>query len=175
MTGEEILALDAYCKERFIELVPNQNSFGHMHRWLKHPEYAHLAEDPEGMFHSFSIQRRTLYAQPLDPASVALIDDLFGQLIPHFSSRQINVGLDETFDLGRGKSKAECEAKGKGRVYLEYLLKIHKLWPNMNVTMQFWSDIIVRDEPELVAELPHDVVALEWGYEADYPFDKHGR
>jgi hypothetical protein len=40
--------------------------------------------------------------------------------------------------------------------------------------MQFWSDIIVRDEPELVAELPHDVVALEWGYEADYPFDKHG-
>jgi hypothetical protein len=39
--------------------------------------------------------------------------------------------------------------------------------------MQFWSDIIVRDEPELVAELPHDVVALEWGYEADYPFAKH--
>jgi hypothetical protein len=40
--------------------------------------------------------------------------------------------------------------------------------------MQFWSDIIVRDEPELVAELPHDVVALEWGYEANYPFDQHG-
>src|SRR5690606_11763612 len=29
LTGEEILRLDAYCRERFIELVPNQNSFGH--------------------------------------------------------------------------------------------------------------------------------------------------
>ena len=46
-TSEDILALDAYCRERFIELVPNQNSFGHMHRWLKHPKYGHLAETHE--------------------------------------------------------------------------------------------------------------------------------
>ena len=44
MTGEEILALDAYCRERFIELVPNQNSFGHMERWLPLARYADLAE-----------------------------------------------------------------------------------------------------------------------------------
>ena len=35
ITGEEILALDAYCRERFVELVPNQNSFGHMAPWLE--------------------------------------------------------------------------------------------------------------------------------------------
>ncbi len=37
MTAEQILALDVYCHDRFMELVPNQNSFGHMHRWLKQP------------------------------------------------------------------------------------------------------------------------------------------
>jgi hypothetical protein len=174
MTGEEILALDAYCRERFVELVPNQNSFGHMHRWLKHPEYVHLAEAPEGMEHSFSIHREPFSLAPLEPGSLELVADLFSQLLPHFSSRQLNVGLDETFDLGRGKSRAECEARGKGRVYLDFLLKIYDLCKQHGVTMQFWSDIIVRDEPELVAELPHDVVALEWGYEANYPFDKHG-
>jgi hypothetical protein len=174
MTGEEILALDAYCRARFIELVPNQNSFGHMHRWLKHPDYVHLAEDPEGMEHSFSIHREPLSLAPSDPGSLALVSDLFSQLLPHFSSRQFNVGLDETFDLGKGRSKAETEEKGVGRVYLEFLKKIHKLCTQHGVTMQFWSDIIVRDEPDLVAELPHDVVALEWGYEANYPFDKHG-
>ena len=173
MTGEEILALDAYCRARFIELVPNQNSFGHMHRWLKHPEYVHLAEAPEGMEHSFSIHKEPFSLDPNDPGSLALVEELFAQLLPHFSSRQLNVGLDETFDLGKGKSKEECEAKGSGRVYLEFLQKIHRLCTQHGVTMQFWSDIIVRDEPDLVAELPHDVVALEWGYEADYPFDKH--
>jgi hypothetical protein len=174
ITGEEILALDAYCRERFIELVPNQNSFGHMHRWLKYPEYAHLAEDPEGMEHSFSLQREPFSLAPLEPGSIELVEELFNQLLPHFSSRQFNVGLDETFDLGRGRSKAAIAERGSGRVYLEFLQKIHRLCTLHGVTMQFWSDIIVRDEPDLVAELPHDVVALEWGYEKDYPFDKHG-
>jgi N-acetyl-beta-hexosaminidase len=47
-TGEDIIILDEYCKQRYIELVPNQNSFGHMHRWLKLPRYKPLAECPDG-------------------------------------------------------------------------------------------------------------------------------
>jgi hypothetical protein len=38
--------------------------------------------------------------------------------------------------------------------------------------MQFWGDIIVQ-APELIAELPPDCIALEWGYEADHPFNEH--
>ena len=44
MTGEEIFLLDQFCKERFVELVPNQNSLGHLERWLRLPEYHFLAE-----------------------------------------------------------------------------------------------------------------------------------
>ncbi len=44
LTAAEILELDAYCRDRFIELVPNQNTLGHLHKWLEHPAYAHLAE-----------------------------------------------------------------------------------------------------------------------------------
>jgi hypothetical protein len=40
--------------------------------------------------------------------------------------------------------------------------------------MMFWGDIIV-DEPNLIAELPRPIIALEWGYEADHPFDEDGR
>lgn len=175
ITGEEILALDAYCRARHVELVPNQNSFGHMHRWLIHPQYNHLAESAEGIEHSFSTRREPFSLCPGDPGSIALLEDLYAQLLPHFSSRQFNVGLDETFELGQGRSKADCEARGTGRVYLDFLLKVHALCRRHGVTMQFWSDIIVRNEPELVAELPQDVVALEWGYEADYPFAAHAQ
>ena len=48
MTGEEVLALDAYCRARYIDLVPNQNSFGHMQRWLEKKPYNDLAETPRG-------------------------------------------------------------------------------------------------------------------------------
>ena len=45
---EEVLELSHYCHDRFIELVPNQQSFGHMQHWLKKTAYKHLAEDPSG-------------------------------------------------------------------------------------------------------------------------------
>jgi hypothetical protein len=35
--------------------------------------------------------------------------------------------------------------------------------------MQCWGDILVH-YPELVRELPRDLVALDWGYEAGHPF-----
>ena len=174
MTGEDILRLDAYCRQRFIELVPNQNSFGHMHRWLKLPRYRHLAECPDGFDWPWGGHSDEPFSlDPTNPESLQFIAGLYEELLPHFSSCKFNVGCDETFDLGQGKSKAECERKGKGRVYLEFLRKIYELVKRHGRTMHFWGDIIM-EHPELVSELPKDVVALEWGYEAEHPFDAHG-
>ena len=35
LSGEEIQKIDHYCTDRFIDLVPNLNSFGHFERWLR--------------------------------------------------------------------------------------------------------------------------------------------
>ena len=35
-----------------------------------------------------------------------------------------------------------------------------------------WDDIIIK-YPELIPELPKDMIAMIWGYEADHPFDVH--
>ncbi|MBI3948059.1 MAG: family 20 glycosylhydrolase [Armatimonadetes bacterium] len=174
MTGEEILALDAHCRERGIELVPNQNSFGHLARWLRLPRYQHLAEAPEGFDYPWGGRHEGAFSlNPLDPGSLALLAGLYDELLPHFSSRQFNVGLDETFDLGKGRSRQACEERGVGRVYLEFLQKIHGLVQRHGRTMQFWGDIVMR-HPELIPELPGDLVALEWGYEAGHPFARDG-
>lgn len=169
ITGEEILALDRYCRQRFIDLVPNQNSFGHMAQWLTDKRLNHLAECPDGFdFHWGRMQASTL--NPLDPGSIELVGNLYDDLLPYFSSDLFNVGCDETFELGQGKSKDACEKKGVGRVYLEYLLKIHKLVSERGKKMMFWGDII-GNHPDLVPELPRDIIALEWGYESDHPFE----
>ena len=39
--------------------------------------------------------------------------------------------------------------------------------------MQCWGDIVL-EHPELIPELPRDATALNWGYEADHPFDDEG-
>lgn len=168
-TGEDMMALDAYCRERFVELVPNQNSFGHMTRWLVHEPYNALAECPEGCELWPGYQGEPFSLCPTDPGSLALLEDLYDQLLPHFSSPIFNVGLDETFDLGKGRSAELCEAQGTERVYLEFLKKVHTLVAKRGRVMQFWGDIILHT-PELVPELPSDAIAMEWGYEATHPF-----
>lgn len=174
ITGDEILALDTFCRERFIELVPNQNSFGHMKRWLIHSRYASLAE-VQGEFKTpWGTMEGPFSLCPGDPGSLELVRSLFDELLPHFSSRQLNVGCDETFDLGQGRSKEECEERGTERVYLDYLLRVYDEVTKRGHTMQFWGDIIVQ-KPELIGELPRDAIALEWGYEGDHPFDEHGK
>lgn len=176
ITGEEILALDAYCRERFIELVPNQNSFGHMKRWLIHSSYRDLAEMEEGWFETpwrgFKLEAPFSLC-PIDERSIELVRGLYDELLPHFSSRQFNVGCDETFDVGQGRSEMAVKELGAGRVYLDFLQNIYREVQAHGRTMQFWGDIIVN-HPDLVSELPHDVIALEWGYEADHPFAQNG-
>lgn len=173
MTEQEIIELDAYCRERCIELVPNQNSFGHLRPWLIHDRYRDLAECPNGCDTIWGHFDQPFTLNPSDPRSLALIEELYDELLPNFSSRLVNVGCDETVDLGQGRSKIDCERRGIGRVYLDFLMKIYRAVKMRGRTMMFWGDIIIQHS-ELIHELPRDVIALEWGYEADHPFDQDG-
>jgi len=168
-TAEEIRKLDACCRERFIELTPNQNSFGHFHRWLVHDRYRPLAEVPEGFRHPFSIDPEPFSLCATDPRVLELLASLYDELLPQFGSRRFNVGLDETFDLGRGRSAEACEERSKPAVYLDFLRQVHGLVTKRHREMLFWGDIIL-EHPEVIDRIPEDAVALCWGYEADHPF-----
>ena len=168
-TAREIRELDALCRERFIELTPNQNSFGHFHRWLVHDRYRPLAEVPEGFQHPFSIDPEPFSLCATDPRVLELLAGLYDELLPQFTSPRFNVGLDETFDLGRGRSAEACDERGKPAVYLEFLRQVNGMAAGRGRQMLFWGDIILR-YPELVDQVPEDAVALCWGYEANHPF-----
>ena len=171
LTADDVRALDAHCRRRFVDLVPNQNSFGHLHRWLRHPPYRPLAEVPEGMPHPFGDDPEPFSLCPVDPGAVELLRDLYDQLLPLFTSPLFNIGCDETFDLGKGRSAEACRERGTGRVYLEFLRRLRGLAAGHGRRIQFWGDILAG-RPELLAEVPGDAVVLEWGYEAGHPFDK---
>ncbi len=170
LDGGEIRELDAYCRERGVELVPNQNSLGHMERWLRHRSYAHLAECSGSWTTPWGeVRHRPATLNPLDPGSIRLVAGLYDQLLPHFSSRLLNVGCDEPFELGQGRSRRACDQRGPGRVYLDYLLKLRRAAARHGRRIMFWGDWIER-YPALVDELPGDATALVWGYEADSSF-----
>ena len=178
LTPAEIRELDACCRARGIELVPNQNSFGHMERWLVLPEYNALAELPRGgaplPWGGFKKFPTTL--SPSVPECIPFLAGLFDELLPNFTSRLFNIGCDETFDLlgNGGRSSVDVAARGEGRVYLDFVKKVMSLARERGFRPMFWGDVILR-HPELVREIPRDAVALDWGYEGGHPFREETR
>jgi hexosaminidase len=152
--------------------VPNQNSFGHLRYFLEHPKLKKLAEvsepyeDASGEF-----VRRPSTLAPNHPGTLRFLRGLYDELLPNFSSEFFNLGCDETWDLGHGQSKELCKAKGKGQVYLDFLDRIHREVSRRGKRMMFWGDIILK-YPKLVPKVPKDAIALNWGYEANHPFER---
>jgi hypothetical protein len=170
LTAQEVRELDLYCLECGVELVPNMNSFGHFERWLRHSKYKDLAESPDGFVHPVNGAKfswgTTLYP---DKKSLKFVSSLFDEFLPNFSSKHFNIGGDETWELGIGRSKARAEKIGKQRVYFDFLKKIYEEVDNRGRQMMFWGDIIIKS-PELIKELPKNIIAMNWGYEASSPF-----
>ncbi len=158
LTPEDIVELDAYCSERFIDLVPNQNCFGHMSHWLGREEYRHM-----GLFDGETPNSGTL--NPMHPETFDFVDGLFESLIPHFRSEYVNVGMDEAFGLGKFQSKEFCDKYGKDTMFMDYLNKVSEhINKKYGKKVMFWADMITN-YPNAHTRIPKNATALEWGYE----------
>lgn len=158
LTAEDILALDKLARQHHVELQANLQSFGHMGHILSLEEYKHLAES-----------ERAWTIAPGRPETYAFLDELYAEHLPCFSSRLFNADCDETWDLGKGKSRERAERLGLGRVYLDHIKRLRRLAAAYGKRLMIWGDIVLQ-HPETIRELPRDVIMLNWGYDARHDF-----
>lgn len=171
ITKSEYLEIEKYANERFIDLVPNENGFGHMEKWLDKDEFKELAECPDGIF-LWGRNRAPSTLNPLDPKSVELISKLYDEMLPISNSKYFNMNFDEPFELGKGKSMKECQEKGIGNVYIDYTLKAYEALKKYDKTPLIWMDVLLR-HPDLLDRLPKDMIFVDWGYDSFYSFDSN--
>ena len=160
ITREQVRELVAYAKNYHIDVIPEQEAFGHLHHLLKWELYAPLAETSHG--HVIA---------PGQPGSMALIKQLFAEIDSLFPSRFIHLGADETFELGRGQTAERVKAEGIGPVYVGFLKEIADSLRYTGKRMLFWGDVAMN-HPELVKSLPQDMIAVAWDYGAGSNWDR---
>ena len=139
--------------------------------WLATDEFKDLAECPNG-YKALGLMSMKGTLDPSDPRSIELVTRMSDDLLPNFTSPHYNVNLDEPLELGLGKSRELVKKKGEGQVYLDYMLKVHKMVTERNKKMMVWGDIVMK-HPELLPVIPKDITILDWGYESSYPFERH--
>jgi hexosaminidase len=161
LDADEIRELDAYCRARHVELVPNQNCLGHMNRWLAHEPYRQLAIEPDGFTDPYGITRQPMTLDPTNPGSLVLVRELLAELLPLFTSQRVHVGLDEAWELPHTRIDD----------FLAWVRTLRALPELAGREMLMWGDMITG-RSDLVAQLPEDVTVCEWGYDDWYPFDE---
>jgi tetratricopeptide (TPR) repeat protein len=154
MTPDEAREMVEYAAKYHITIIPEQESFGHLHHVLKFEQYSHLAENP----HSSVMA-------PGDPATLPMIAEWFGELAKVFPGPWAHIGADETFELGLGRTRAAVADRGLGAVYIDFLTQIHKALEPNGKQLLFWGDI-AEHSPDLVKTLPKDMIAVPWDYDA---------
>ncbi len=154
MTPDEARELVAYAAQYHITVIPEQESFGHLHHLLKFEQFSSLGETPHGSV-----------LAPGDAATLPLIGSWFSELAKVFPAPFAHIGADETFELGLGKTREQVEQKGPGAVYIDFLKQIHATLEPNHKRLLFWGDIAVKS-PELVGTLPKDMIAVPWEYGA---------
>ncbi len=152
LTPDEIRDLAAYAKRYHIELVPEQQTFGHLHKALKLEKYNELAETPYGDVLS-----------PEQEGSYKLVADWYRELNDLFPGRFFHIGADETFELGEGQSREAARSRGVGAIYFEHLGRVREILKPYNRRLMFWGDIALN-HPELIGNVPRDMIVMNWDY-----------
>lgn len=161
LSPKEIKELTEYAKERYIELIPAQNSLGHSAKVVS--TYPSLGDTPSGQV-----------LNVFKPETQEYLSNIYDDLYDGFDTGYLQVGGDETtFDIANGtaaKSWKELNPEKEpdnNSVYLDSMKVIYDLAKEKGKTMMYWSDMIVRYEVyDIAKEMMPDAIAMNWCYYA---------
>lgn len=161
LTAEDVAVIREYAAERFVDLVPCGNCYGHMTYWLNQKEFNGLAHSPNGFDWNpggLHCPAGTLDAK--NPRSIDFVKGLFDEMLPSFGNAEFfNIGGDEPFDTIYGDRKLDDD----GATYFNYVGKICENVRSRGMTPMLWGDV-AHNHPDKFKQLG-DAIFLEWRYE----------
>jgi hexosaminidase len=149
-------ALARYAERFHVALVPQQQTFAHMHEALKYERLAGLAELPHGYLMAESDPATYAYLEPLVRAELRAVGR-----VPFF-----HIGADEPIDLGRGRTPRTA------RVFAAHVARLGALVAAAGARPLIWDDAVQQD-PAILGLIPKRTVIVSFHYGAEPSFAKY--
>lgn len=128
---DELRDIDAYCRSIGIELVPCIQVLAHLNQLKQWPAY-------QGLFDCHDI------LMVGEEAVYELIEKMFVTLKKCFTSRTVNIGMDEAHFLGRGKYQDKHGYREHIELFLEHLERVKVIADKHGFSIMMWSDMFIR-------------------------------
>jgi hexosaminidase len=144
-----------YCQTLHIDVIPLQQSFGHVEYILRHYKYAALREDEKDLSQ----------VCPSEPElNKALFTRLLKDMAAMHSSPYLHIGGDETHLLGHcEKCKKKAAVTGVSRLYFDHIKMLCDIALALGKRPVIWADIALN-YPEYIKLLPKETIFVDWNY-----------
>ncbi|HEY6234835.1 MAG TPA: family 20 glycosylhydrolase, partial [Candidatus Elarobacter sp.] len=146
-SAAQLHELAVYARRFHVALIPEQQTFAHMHESLKWEQLAPLAELPHGYLLAQSDPATYAYLEPLVKGVVAAT-----RPVPF-----VHVGADEPIDLGRGRTPRTPQ------VFADHVNRVAAFVAGSGARPMIWDDAIQQDR-SILPLLPKDVVVVTFHY-----------
>lgn len=167
---DDLKALDQYAAQLGIEMVGSIQALGHLEQLLKWTPYAGLRDTEHVLLVG-------------EPRTYELIEKMVAHWAGVFRSRRFHLGMDETYDLGRGRYLDRNGYRRGLDIYSEHLKRVAAICERHGLRPMIWSDVLFKlanvsgnhyDKnskipAEIVAALPKNLDLVYWDY---YKADK---
>ena len=160
LTRDDFRKLVAYASSYHVDIIPESEGCGHLHKVLRFDLLSGMGERAHG---------QDLAAH--DQEAAAFLNDFYSQLVSVFPSQIFNVGCDETTELGKGRSADLVKQAGYAKAYLDELQRAYNDVHRYNKRVMFWGDMAIA-HPEIISSLPKDVIVASWQYFPQLSYEK---
>jgi hexosaminidase len=154
-TKDEIRSFISYCGTLGIDVIPLQQSFGHVEYILRHERYKDLREDQKDYSQVCPLQ---------EEGNKKLFTDLFTELAAMHPSKYFHIGGDETYLLGHcEKCRKKAAIEGISKLYIDHIKMLCDIVVSLGKIPVLWADIALK-YPDAVKLLPPQTVFVDWNY-----------
>jgi hypothetical protein len=156
-TAEEIKELENFCKPYHIQIIGNQQCFGHFEEILCNPFYSDLADTKWNL-------------NPAKEESYKFLEDHLREVAKAYKSPYFNINCDETECLGQGYAKVYVDSLGAETVYYQHINRVNKMLRPYRKRVMMWGDIADK-HPEILDNLDKDLFLIAWSYDGRDDFN----
>ena len=156
-TAEEIKELEDFCRPYHIQIIGNQQCFGHFEEILSNPFYSQLADTKWNL-------------NPAKEETYQFLEDHLREVARAYKSPYFNINCDETESLGQGYAKAYVDSIGAEKVYYQHINRVNRMLRPYRKRVMMWGDI-ADQHPEILDNLDNDIYLIAWSYVGIDSFD----
>jgi hypothetical protein len=155
LSEEQLEQLKIVAKSNFIDIIPLQQSFGHLEYVLKHEEFKWLRETPDDIGEVCTSKK----------AAFELVKELLDEVIDaHPDSKYVHLGCDEVWSICKCETCKNIEDGSKVRTFIKFVNKLINHVATRGKTPIIWHDMLAGCDEEDIKLIDKRAVVVIWLY-----------